>query len=160
MEAWQDLAVRYMPLAKAMAIRYLRGVAHYTDGDAIQEAYLALVQSAKRFDPARGVDFATFARHRIGGALKDLVHARPPTPSTNQDDVWERDQGPEKIEAGDAAAELLDRLSPRKAAILRMVYCDGLTQQDAAAKLGISKATACRLHAEAISVARSMTGAA
>ena len=35
-------------------------------------AYLALVEAAQSFDPSRNVNFATFARLRIQGALLDL----------------------------------------------------------------------------------------
>jgi RNA polymerase sigma factor for flagellar operon FliA len=35
-------------------------------------AYLALVEAAQSFDSSRNVDFATFARHRIEGALRNV----------------------------------------------------------------------------------------
>ena len=61
---------RYLPLARSLACRmeYLFPAA----GDELQSvAFLALVEAAQSFDPSRGVNFATFARLRIWGALCD-----------------------------------------------------------------------------------------
>jgi RNA polymerase sigma factor (sigma-70 family) len=43
--------------------------------DAVQAASLALVEAADRFDPSRGVTFATFCWQAVSGAAKDSLSA-------------------------------------------------------------------------------------
>lgn len=45
------------------------------DEDACQEAFLALVEAAQRFDPERGTQFSTYAQSCIQFALKKHYHA-------------------------------------------------------------------------------------
>src|SRR5262249_27539774 len=76
-EAQRGLAAKYLPLAQSLATRY-RALARDEAEDLESAAYLALVEAAQAFDPTRKVNFATFARHRIRGALRDYhyhVHA-------------------------------------------------------------------------------------
>ena len=69
-EAQRDLATRYVPLAEMQANNF--GTTHQLDPDELRStAYLALVEAARTFDLSREVNFATFARHRIRGALRD-----------------------------------------------------------------------------------------
>jgi hypothetical protein len=66
----RGLATRYLPMAQAIAKRYkFRRLEEREELEAT--AYLALVEAAQTFDRARNVNFATFARHRIRGALRD-----------------------------------------------------------------------------------------
>lgn len=46
---------------------------HYERDDLVQAGMLALVESAGRFDPDRGVAFSTYAGRRIEGAILDVV---------------------------------------------------------------------------------------
>lgn len=49
----------------------------------VQNATLGLIEAADRYDAARGVEFRTFARHRIRGAVFDgLRRARDQMPSS------------------------------------------------------------------------------
>ena len=67
----QGLAARYIPMAKALAkpLKY----SWPNEGDEFEAAaLLALVEAAQSFDPSRNVKFATFARFRIWGALRDV----------------------------------------------------------------------------------------
>jgi RNA polymerase sigma factor (sigma-70 family) len=43
--------------------------------DVLSTGLLALVESAQRFDPTRGVDFATYAWHRVDGAIRTALAA-------------------------------------------------------------------------------------
>jgi RNA polymerase sigma-B factor len=62
------LARRYLPLAEHLARRFGgRGQAH---DDLVQVASLGLLHALDRFDPDRGVQFATFATATIVGELK------------------------------------------------------------------------------------------
>lgn len=63
-----ELALRFMPLARRIASRY------HTPRDredVEQVAYLALLKAIDRFDPARGNSFVTFATPTIAGAIKN-----------------------------------------------------------------------------------------
>lgn len=40
-------------------------------GEFVQNATLGLIEAADRYDPARGIEFRTFARHRVRGAVFD-----------------------------------------------------------------------------------------
>ena len=45
---------------------------------------------------------------------------------------------------------LVDELQPDAAQLIREIYFQGLTMQDAATKLGVSKSWASRIHAKAL----------
>jgi RNA polymerase sigma-B factor len=68
-DAPAEMLVRdHLALADRLALRYAgRGQAYE---DLQQVAYLGLVLAARRFDPARGVAFATFAQATVLGELK------------------------------------------------------------------------------------------
>lgn len=66
--ALEELAERYMPLARRLAGRY-----RHTDeslDDLVQVANMALVKAIQRFDPSREVAFSSFAVPTILGELK------------------------------------------------------------------------------------------
>lgn len=168
-ENQRGLAVRYIPLAQAMVRRAARlGTA---EGEELQSAaYLALVEAALTFDPSRKVNFATFARYRIRGALRDCQRwlaagwrgdpAHQPAFQSLRDNVEEfgRVLGPEQgppvgaeIESTEAVEKWLRRLPRAHAAACRLIYLHNKSQDEAAALLGCSKSYMSRLHREAIS---------
>jgi RNA polymerase sigma factor for flagellar operon FliA len=53
-------------------------------------------------------------------------------------------------EQAQKVVDLIGKLSPDEAAMIRAVYFEGLAMQEAGARLGISKSWASRLHARAI----------
>jgi RNA polymerase sigma factor (sigma-70 family) len=150
----QDITLAFLPLARSLARPYRRAYPRHAD-DYSGAAALALVEAAATYDPGRGVSFARHASCRIAWALRDerrrLVRAarRPPCRPIREDRHPAADP-----DSRDEAAAILRRLGPRHAAVLRAIYLDGLTQADAAARLDLSQATVCRLHAEAIEFAR------
>jgi RNA polymerase sigma factor (sigma-70 family) len=176
-DAQRDLATRYMPLAGAMARRLAVTFPSGAD-DFRAAASLALVEAAQAFDESRGVDFSTFARHRIRGALIDArrnylcdgwrgdlslaPHFEPLGPgaesrgrvfgSTVDDPVGS------ELEIEEDVAYCLSRLSPRQAAAFRHIYLDGKTQEEAAALANCSKASMCRLHRDALERLATMRG--
>lgn len=48
--------------------------------DLVHDGVVGLLECARRFDPGRGVDFRTYAAHRIRGAIFDGLRARDPLP--------------------------------------------------------------------------------
>jgi RNA polymerase sigma-B factor len=68
LSARDELAERFVPLAKKMARRYDRGIEPLDD--LIQVACLALVKAIDRFDPDRGDAFSSYAVPTILGELK------------------------------------------------------------------------------------------
>ncbi len=62
-----ELVRRYLPLAQRVARRYGRGGDR---DDLVQVASLGLVKAIDRFDPGRGVAFASFALPTMTGELK------------------------------------------------------------------------------------------
>ncbi len=61
------LVERFMPLARHLARRYPAGTERE---DLLQVASLALVKAVERFDPERGIAFASFATPTILGEIK------------------------------------------------------------------------------------------
>jgi RNA polymerase sigma-B factor len=66
--AREELVVRNLPLARKLAGRYVRTLEPFED--LYQVASLGLVKAIDRFDPERGLSFASFAVPTILGELK------------------------------------------------------------------------------------------
>src|SRR5579859_7168927 len=67
-EARSELAERFLPFARKLALRY-----SYTDEpieDLVQVAAIGLLGAIDRFDPGRGAKFTSFAAPTILGELK------------------------------------------------------------------------------------------
>lgn len=166
----QGLATRYLPLARSMARRMKASLPGA--GDELQSAaFLALVEAAQSFDRSRSVNFATFARHRIWGALCDLrreiiSRVRPGGRESElvvmrlAEDFQTGSQliGAEPDEPVGSELETLDtvenwiRQLPRlHARAFRHIYLDGKTQEETAALIGCSKSSLSRIHSQALS---------
>jgi len=168
-EERRELAVRYLPLARAMAHRFGKAWPAGID-DFRSSACLALVEAAQAFDESKGVDFATFARVRIRGALVDAqrgffsdgwrgaVEFAPKFQPLEDDSeargrlIGARGEEPvgTDLEVQDDVEYWLRRLPARHAAAFRHIYLDGLTQEETAEIMGFSKAAMCRMHREAL----------
>ncbi len=73
-----ELIERHLPLAKSIVarIRLANGLSASFD-DLYSLGLTGLMQAAERFDPTRGVSFATFAYYRIRGAVLDGLRRDP-----------------------------------------------------------------------------------
>jgi RNA polymerase sigma factor (sigma-70 family) len=163
------LAVRFMPMAQALARRAIR-LGPPEDEELQSAAYMALVEAASTFDPSRKVKFATYVRHRIRGALRDyrrLVLADGWRGDPAHRPVFEKLRGNieeygrvlgvepaspvgAEMESTEAVEKWLRRLPRAQAAACRLIYLHGKSQDEAAALVGCSKSYMSRLHREAI----------
>jgi len=137
-------------------------------------AMLALVEAAQSFDPERGVKFATFARYRIWGALRDVQrdmitagwrgdteHMPTVTSLTyNSEEVGtvlgchpDHPVGFE-IETSDWMDRVLRTLPGRHRLTCELIYCCEMTQGEAAGVIGVSKSRLSYLHKEALEILR------
>jgi RNA polymerase sigma factor (sigma-70 family) len=157
----QELVESYMGMAQKLMQTHLKQWPWARD-DLQSAAYMALVEAAATFDPARGVKFATFARWRIIGAMRDVGRN------------WVRAQSAagrlrEELECGNLRGHFVDghglvlgiephpevgseleraelierwarRLPPIYAAAFREIYIRGKTQLEAGRVLGLSQA--------------------
>lgn len=165
----QELAVRFLPLARSLARPLKQMFRHWTD-DFESAACLALVEAARSFDPSRNIQFATFARFRIRGALYDVGrsmslagwdgdHANAPgvvrlTPLNEEFGIlrhpaMNREVGAE-VDAADAVEEWLRKLPRKHAEVCRRCYLDGKTQAAVAEELGVSQSEVTRLHRQSL----------
>ncbi len=166
----RGLASRYMPLAEALA--NAQKLQQRIEREELKStAYMALVEAAKTFDPGRKVNFATFARHRIRGALRDYLRfvmssnwrGRPADrPSFRPLGIQGESRGqviglqPEtpvgvEIESIDSVESWLRRLPKTHALACRLIYIGGKTQDEVAGLLGCSSSYLSRMHNEALS---------
>jgi RNA polymerase sigma factor (sigma-70 family) len=167
----QRLATRYLPLARSLAAR-LAGDAPCSWDDFEAAACLALVEAAQSFDATRQCDFGVYARPHILGALYDLrrelymsgcrikrAGARIPEFVPLDRGLEERhrivDSQPEmpferRVESRDLIERWVRILPRRHADVIRHVYLDGLSLQQAACLVGCSASLMSRLHQEAI----------
>ena len=68
------LVLQYLPLAKSIATGVNRSIPVYLDlDDLIHAGILGLFEAADKFDPDKQVEFGTYARHRIKGAILDSL---------------------------------------------------------------------------------------
>jgi RNA polymerase sigma factor (sigma-70 family) len=171
-EDQRRLVVKYLPLAKAMARKI--GLLRWEREELTSAAFLALVEAAQSFDPAHMVNFATFARHRIRGALSDCRRSwfRPamdgngvqspvfcrldPRDETHESVLCQETElrtGPE-FEQIEALESYFRRLPRDQATACRLIYIDGKSQDEVAELLGYSKAYLSRLHRHALDALR------
>ena len=167
-EDQRRLVERYLPLAKSMARKMDQP--NLELDELISAAYLGLVEAAESFDPGYNVNFATFARHRIHGALSncrqawfrlaigsDGIHSPAFRRLRQRDEIvgWfvgkpvESPTDPE-FEQTEALESYFRRLPREQANACRLIYIDGKTQAEAADLLGYSRAYLCRLHQHAL----------
>lgn len=126
--------------------------------DCEQEAALAVVRAAKRFDPARGNQFSTYATHRAKGAVTDhlrrvskyagdvsLEKVNGETPTIDFPD--------ELIENKDLVRVLLSKLTEVQASIV-MAHIGGKTFTEIEKDLKIERHEAAKIYNESLMAMR------
>lgn len=111
-ELWQgykstgDLALRnrlvlqYSPLVKYVAGRVRSGLPQSVDqADLISEGVIGLIDAIDKFEPARGLQFQTYAVPRIRGAMVDSLRASDWVPRSLREKKRDLDQARTALEA-------------------------------------------------------------
>jgi RNA polymerase sigma factor (sigma-70 family) len=108
--------------------------------DFFSDAGLRLTQAAADFDPARNQDFVTYARWRVGMAMREtLRHASARSRDRGLAEVDFRAPGiPEShpAEESESFDALVRELPGRRREVLIRLYRDGLDRDEVAALLG------------------------
>jgi RNA polymerase sigma factor (sigma-70 family) len=168
----RELARAYIPLARGLAARFKdRWPDEWEEFES--DALLAVCQAAESFNPEAHVNFATFARFRILGALKDTLrrlgrqrwnvdvdghqvcgvgHIEDLEPigvvlNTQPDPETGHD-----LAETDAVEVWLALLPERHATLCRLIYVEGLSQLDAGRRLELSQSRVSHMHREAIEI--------
>lgn len=170
-EERRRLAVGYLPLARKLAGPFRLAWPALRDEFA-SAAHLGLVEAAGAFDPNRQVRFATFARIRILGSLRDVK--RREVPLGYRSAPWEAPVvcampfRPEEIgrvltgepdepvgaaiEAIEEVERWLRKLPRRHAAACRQIYLHDRTPAEIARLLGCSPSRIANLHRQALGI--------
>lgn len=92
LEARERLIVHYAPLVKYVAGRVRSGLPPQVDqGDLISDGIIGLMDAIDKFDPARGLQFQTYAARRLRGAIIDGLRRSDWVPRSVRDKLREID---------------------------------------------------------------------
>ena len=121
------LVEQHRSYARALAVKAMRTLPVTVDlNDLVAYGELGLVEAAERFDPRRGVAFATFAHYRIKGAIHDGlremgVYSRPQSARVrwlaNANDIAQSAADDEHAGAESGAATLDDEIAAAQSLI-------------------------------------------
>jgi len=164
-----------LPTVARLARSYARLLPPQVElADVVQAGAVGLLQAARRYDPARGASFRTFAGRRILGAMRD--HGRTMDSLTrHQRRRWQSDDvvdvqldwlGPGRFAAEPSPARdvfaldrlrrFLPRLSRRERVVVVASYGHGRFQAEIGAYLGISESRVSQLRARGLGRLRRM----
>jgi len=135
--AFQSLVARFSGPALAVAEGILsdRGLAE----DAVQETFLRLIRSRKRYRPSR--PFATWFYTILRNVCTDMLRRRGRRERALRR-LASEPRRDEEVSAGLEARDLLGLLPPRDRVVLTLRVLHGLAFRDVAAALGISEEAA------------------
>ncbi len=150
----QELVRSHLPLVRAMARRYARRREEFDD--LVQAGSVGLVKAATRFDPARGVAFATFVTPTVEGEirrhLRDRSKGRPivrdPLTTEAGEPADESATNPESLATSEYRLLLaggMRTLDPRERRIVFLRFHADMTERQIARSVGISQAHVSRL---------------
>jgi RNA polymerase sigma factor for flagellar operon FliA len=109
------LVIQYSPLVKYVAGRVRSGLPQSVDqADLISEGVIGLIDAIDKFEPARGLQFQTYAVSRIRGAMVDSLRASDWVPRSLREKKRDLDRARAVLESrlggtpteGEMAAEL------------------------------------------------------
>lgn len=163
-----DLVLRHVRFAERIAGQMGHACGREMRRDVRSAALLGLVEAATRFDPARGVEFRTFAYWRIRGAVHDQFRRMGLVRPGALAEVRRALQGESPVVSLETVPEPratdhdsgtcleveellgLAALDPRELRVLRSIYVFGEDDQDAGRAEGWSKSWTSRRHRAAL----------
>jgi RNA polymerase sigma-B factor len=167
----EALVLEHLPLVDRCARRF-RGWDEPVD-DLVQAGRIGLLHAARRYDATRGIPFAAYAVPTVLGAMRHHLRDRTSLLAGTRG----ASTTPRTVELGDpatadaapaAAFELVEQrvaLLPQLACLPRfeqqvlvLRFVDGLSQDAAAAELGVSQAHVSRVQARALARLRRRLG--
>ena len=162
-EAMTNLIARYEGLCRKAA-----GQAHLAPlgEDALSAARESFLRAVREYDESRGVPFPGFAKAKVYGDLRTLFKRarrgwqREVFPAETEDGenpfaaIPDPRNDTARIEADDAFRAMLAPLPEKPRRLLAMLYAQGLSQKEAAARLGMSQQTAAVVKGRALKALR------
>jgi RNA polymerase sigma-B factor len=151
----------HLPLVRSIARRYAGRGEEYDD--LVQAGSVGLVRASARFDPGRGVAFATFVTPAVDGAIRRHLSERrrgaqlPPTAQATGTDppafeagegAGDRSREPESLAESEHRLLLaggLRALDERERRIVFLRFNADMTEREIARNVGISQAHVSRL---------------
>ena len=162
----QQLIESQQGLVRSLAAGVRRRLPPSVDMDElIAYGQVGLAEAARDFDPGRGIQFSTFAYYRVRGAIYDALskiswfaHSGGCDKEADAEDsravVDASTPSPPaaamRRELEQFLSEMVDRLPCEAATLIRAVYFEGQTLEEAGKRLGISKSWASRLNAKTL----------
>jgi RNA polymerase sigma factor (sigma-70 family) len=166
----EQLVLEHLPLVRQIAAVELRRVPPHVDRRDLESAgVLGLLTAARRFDPDRGVAFATMAGHRIRGAILDEMRRAAPYTRGQQraiaGETWFPLRKVDFDEAAPVVAPSVDvpdalharavrdavkALPRREALLLIWRFWHGLRHDDIAPRLGLKQSRVSQLEHRAL----------
>jgi RNA polymerase sigma factor (sigma-70 family) len=146
------LAARYMPLARKLALPFQESYPEIAE-DLESAGLVALVECAGRFDAQRNVKFATYARPRIEGAIKNEARAWLCRKRHERQTVIETeraDPGLEQLEQSQEIDRLIEGFKPQFRSLIRKSFLERIPVRELAADMHVGQATICRWIQEAL----------
>jgi len=139
-----QLAVQYMPLAESMACRRAKSLPFNVTLDELKSAaYLALAESASRYDPSVGVSFPAYARARIEGEISDAIRSRSFC-EAEEVEVEAREER-DGLETEDFFDFVSSEVGEEDGKTLRMYYVDGRSLKEVGRSRGVSESRASQI---------------
>jgi len=100
LELRNRLVLQYSPLVKYVAGRVRSGLPDSVDqSDLVSEGVIGLMDAIERFEPARGLQFQTYAVPRIRGAIIDSLRSADWVPRTVRDKIRDIERAKGALEA-------------------------------------------------------------
>lgn len=139
-----QLAEMYMPLAESMAKSRSRNLpANITLDEVKSAAFLGLSDAAHRYEPDRGVPFASYARIRIAGEITEFFRG------SRYDSVEPKDTASREeqtlVETEDFFDFVSSQIGEPDGKLLRMYYLDGKSLKEVGQARGVSESRASQI---------------
>jgi RNA polymerase sigma-70 factor, ECF subfamily len=143
LEAFRALYDRYGRMVNAIAYRVVND--KQLAEECVQDVFVELWRSARRFDPTRArasTWLCAIARNRALDAVRS--RGRRPVPQADVEPAGSSPDTAELVAAADQAvhvAEVMATLNPAQLEVVQLAYFDGLSHSEIATSLGLPMGT-------------------